>query len=440
MSPRSDTTAPAAPTVLSSPATGRRSGETELIAFLAMSMALAALGIDLLLPAYDAIRADLGMAADATAVTGLITAYFLGLAIGQLIYGPIADRYGRKRALSIGYVVYALGAVATAVGPTLAALLVARFVWGLGAAGPRVVTLAIVRDTYEGERMAKAMSFIMAVFLMVPVVAPSIGAAAVQLVSWRWVVAGCAVAVAAATLWARRIPETLAPEHQLPMTISRIAGAARTVLSNRQTASYMLGMTGLYGVFASYLASSQPIFSQVFDAADLFPIVFGGLAIVMGAAMVTNARIVERIGTRRLAHVVLLAYIAVTTGMLVIALVTGGRPPLWLFLTAMAVLLVTHALMIPNFNTIAMAPMGAIAGTASAVIGATQLAAGALLGALIDRTFAGTILPLAWGFVASSLLALACVLFAERGRLFQPLMPTPTPRARAEALAEHDLT
>jgi MFS transporter, DHA1 family, multidrug resistance protein len=431
------TTAPAPPATTSP--TRRSPGRVELTSFLALSMALAALGIDLLLPTYDAIRADLGLAADATAVTGLITTYFLGLAAGQLVYGPIADRYGRKRALHIGYAIYGLAALATAFGPTLGALLVARFVWGLGAAGPRVVTLAIVRDTYEGERMAKAMSFIMAVFILVPVIAPTIGAGVAALVSWRWLAVGSAVAAVAAALWARRIPETLAPEHQLPMTASRIAAAAKVVVSNRQTVGYTLALTALYGVFSSYLASSELIYSQVFDEGDRFPLIFGGLAAVMGVAMVLNGRVVERIGTRRLAHGVLLGYLVAAGALVAIALATGGRPPLWVFLIAIGAMLVSHALLIPNFNTIAMNPMGAIAGTAASVIGATQIAVGALLGAALDRTFDGSIVPLSLGFLGYGVLAFGLVLWAERGRLFQRLYPPPSAEELAESLSDHEV-
>jgi DHA1 family bicyclomycin/chloramphenicol resistance-like MFS transporter len=427
--PRTDeplTTAPAR--AAPRPALGR----VEFTTFLAMSMALAALGIDLMLPAFGDIRADLGLAPDSTAVAGLITAYFLGLALGQLIYGPIADRYGRRRALGIGYAVYGVGALASAVSPSLGLLLLGRFVWGLGAAGPRVVTLAVVRDTYEGERMARAMSFIMAVFILVPVIAPTLGAIATSLVSWRWVFAVCVLAVAGMSLWARRLPETMAPEHRLPLTFRRITGAARTVVSNRQTAFYTLALTALYGVFTSYIASSEIIFTEVFGQGDTYPFIFGGMAAVMGVAMLANAHVVQAIGTRRLAHGVLLGYLVAAALMLALALSTGGRPPLAIFLVALALMLVSHGLLIPNFNTIAMAPMGAVAGTASAVIGAVQIAIGALLGSLLDRAFNGTIEPLAWGFFGYGVIAFALVLWAERGRLFERLVTTAPPEAIAE--------
>jgi DHA1 family bicyclomycin/chloramphenicol resistance-like MFS transporter len=284
-----------------------------------------------------------------------------------------------------------------------------------------VVTLAVIRDSFDGERMSRAMSFVMAVFILVPVIAPAAGAAIVSIGSWRWLFGVCALAVAVMALWAVRLPETLHEEHRRELRFSRIAKAAKFVASDRQTVTYTLAMTALYGAFSSYLASSEIIFGETFDRAGMFPIIFGGLAVVMGGAMLTNARIVGRVGTRRLAHVVLLAYVVVAGALVAIALVTGGRPPLAVFLVGMAAMLSSHALLIPNFNTMAMAPMAAVAGTASSVIGAVQIAMGAALGAVLDRAFDGTIRPLAFGFLGYGLLALGLVLWGERGRLFGPL-------------------
>ena len=398
-------------------------GRVEFTSLLALSMALAALGIDLMLPAFAAIRGDLGLAPDSTGAAGLVTAYFLGLALGQLVYGPLADRFGRKPLLRVGYLIYGLGACASAVAPGLAILLFARFVWGFGAAGPRVVTMAVIRDTYEGDEMSRAMSLVMAVFILVPVLAPSLGAAAIALFSWRWLFGACLVAVSLVGIWSVRLPETLAEHHRLPLRYDRLRAAARTIVSERRTVGYTLAMTALFGSFTSYLGSSELIFSEVFDRREEFPYLFGGVAAVMGIAMITNSRIVERFGTRRLAHVVMLGYLATAAGLTVLAAVTGGTPPLVPFLATLALLLGGHALLIPNFNSIAMTPMGAVAGTAASVIGATQVAVGALLGSVLDRAFDGTVMPLSLGFLGYGLLALALMLWAEGGRLFRGLSP-----------------
>jgi MFS transporter, DHA1 family, multidrug resistance protein len=395
-----------------------RMGRGELTILLAMTIALTALGIDLMLPMFPAIRADLGLPEGSTAVAGLVTAYFLGLAAGQLLYGPLADRYGRKAALNLGFVIYGIGALGAVLAPNLGVLLLARAVWGFGAAGGRVVTLAVVRDTYEGERMARAMSTIMAVFILVPVVAPTFGAALGGLVGWRWLFATCLLAVVAVALWARRLPETLAPQYRLELRADRILRAARIVVTERVTLGYGLAMIALFGGFTAWLGSAELIIGETFDAAASFPLVFGALAAVMGVAAFTNGRVVERIGLRRLAHVVLVGYLVSATVLVVVTVTTDGRPPLWLFLVTLAPVLCSHALLIPNCNTIAMQPMAAIAGTASAVIGASQIAGGALLGAAIDALFDGTVLPLATGFLLLGIVASVFVIWAERGRLF----------------------
>lgn len=410
-------------------------GRREFTALLAFSMALTAFGIDVMLPAFGLIRAGFGLPADSTAVAGLVTAYFVGLALGQLLYGPLADRYGRRAALYSGYGIYAVGALAATISPTLSLLLISRFVWGLGAAGPRVVTLAVIRDSFEGDQMSRAMSFVMAVFILVPVIAPTLGSAIVSVASWRWVFMACVLAVIIMVLWASRLPETLREEHRIGLRFGPVLRAARLVVSDRQTVAYGLAMTALYGGFTSYLGSSEIIFGETFGLAAAFPFLFGGLAAVMGAAMIANARVVRRFGTRPLAHGVLVGYVLAAAALTSIALATGGRPPLPLFLAGMALMLSSHALLIPNFSTIAMAPMGRVAGTASSVIGSVQVAAGALLGSVLDRAFDGTIRPLSLGFLGYGILALGLVLWAEQGRLFRPLASTvidqPPPTAEA---------
>jgi DHA1 family bicyclomycin/chloramphenicol resistance-like MFS transporter len=400
--------------------TSRAPGRRELTALLAFSIALAALGIDVMLPALGAIRAELGLGEQSTAVAGLVTAYFIGMAAGQVGYGPLADRYGRRSALYLGFALYGVGALAAAVSPSLPLLLVSRFVWGLGAGGPRVAVLAIVRDMYEGERMARIMSFVFAVFILVPVVAPTIGAAGVRAASWRWLFAGCAVAVVLMAVWALRLPETLRDEYRVELRLRRVIAAAKAVVSNRQTVAYTLATTALYGAFTSYLGSSEIIIGETYGRAAEFPLIFGGVAACMGAAMLANARAVERVGTRRLAHGTLTAYVVVAAAIAVVAVVSGGRPPLPVYVAEVVLMLAGHALLLPNLNTIAMDPMAAIAGTASSVIGAVQTAAGALLGSVIDAAYDGTVRALSFGFLVCGFAALMLVLWGESGRLFRP--------------------
>ena len=394
-------------------------GRFELTALLALASALSALGIDLMLPAFDHIRADLGLAAGSTAVAGLVTTYFLGLATGQLIYGPLSDRYGRRPALYAGFGIYALGAGAAALAPSLGLLLFARFVWGLGAAGPRVVTQAVIRDTYEGDAMAKAMSLVMALFVLVPIVAPSLGAAVVSVTSWRWLFVGCMAATLAMALWTRRLPETLHPEHRLELRFGRVASAARMVVSDRQALGYTLAQTALYGAFMSWIGSAESIISDTFDQEGRFPIIFGAMGAVIGIAMLTNARIVHRFTARRVVHAVLFVYLGAAATFVAVGAATDGEPPLAVFLLILVTLVACHALLIPNCTSIAMAPMAAVAGTAASLMGAALIAGGAVLGSFVDGAFDGTIRPLATGFLGYGILGFTIILWAERGRLFQ---------------------
>ena len=383
----------------------RQLGARELISLLAFSMALTALGIDLLLPAFGAVRAEFGLAADDNATAGLVTAYFLGLAGGQLVYGVLADALGRRRTLYLGYAIYFAGAVASFLAPSLATLYAARVLWGVGAAGSRVVTLAVVRDTWVGDRMSRAMSFIMAVFITVPILAPALGQVIVDVAPWRWVFGACAVGVVLVGAWALRLPETLPEEHRLPLRTDRLVAATKAVLHEPRTMWPALAMTSLYGVFTSYLASSELIISDVFGRGEQFPVIFGGLAATLGAGMLLNARIVDALGTKRVTRWSMRSYVVVSFVFAAVVVAGDGVPGFWPFAVVLAVLLGSHALLVPNINSLAMEHVGHVAGTASSVIGALQIAGGALLGSLIDRMLDGTVTPLALGFLGYGVLS-----------------------------------
>ena len=382
----------------------RRLGAPQLISLLAFSMALTALGIDLLLPAFGAIRDEFGLAADDNATAGLVTAYFLGLAGGQLLYGVLSDALGRRRTLYLGYGIYFLGAVASFLAPSLATLYAARVLWGLGAAGSRVVSLAVIRDTWVGDRMSRAMSFVMAVFITVPILAPALGQAIVEVAPWRWIFGACAIGVVLVAFWAWRLPETLAPADRLPLQTDRLVAATKAVLREPRTMWPALAMTALYGVFTSWIASSELIISDVFGRGEQFPLIFGGLAAALGVAMLVNARIVEALGTKKVTRIASTGYVIASVVFAVLAVASGGVPPFWPFAIVLAVLLGSHALLVPNINSLAMEHVGHVAGTASSVIGALQIAGGALLGSLLDRTLDGSITPLAIGFLGYGVL------------------------------------
>ncbi len=395
------------------PSTGLRPmSRRELIALMSLSMALTALSIDLMLPAFGEIRAAFDIAPDSSQTAAIVTVFMVGIAIAQLFYGPFADRFGRKPVLYVGFGFYALGAMGAALAPSFELLLASRLLWGIGSAGPRVLTLAIIRDTHEGDQMARMMSIIMAVFILVPVMAPSVGAAIITVTPWRGLFWFCVIYVVAIGLWARRLPETLHPEDRIELRFDGIRRAAGLVVGQRRAMALAGAMMILFAAFVSYLGTSELIIGDVFDMAGQFPLVFGGMAGLMGVATLVNAKIVGRFGSRRLVRIVLGGYVAAAAVLVAIALSSDGRPAFWLFAPILAGVLGSHALIIPNLNTMAMEPMARVAGTASAVIGTLQVGGGALLGSFIDRAYDGTVTPLAVGFLVSGVLALAAVRWA----------------------------
>lgn len=393
---------------------GIRAGSAEFTLFLAATMAMTALGVDIMLPAFGAIREGFGLAPDSTEVARVVTSYFFGIACGQVFYGPIADYFGRKRTLLVAATLYAAGAVASALAPSLLVVFIARFVWGLGAAGGRVIVGAIVRDVYEGDRMARAMSLVFSIFILVPVLAPAFGALILLVADWQWVFVFCAVYAVGVLLWSRRLPETLAPENRLEdLTFRRLQTAARVVVTNRITAGHTAALAVLFGVFTSYLASSEIMFGEVFGVVESFPYFFGGLAAVMGAAMFVNGRVVERIGIVRLTRWTMGIYIGVAAIFMVWILSEEGRPPLWGFVGGMAAILATHALLIPNLNSRALQPMGAVAGMAAAIVGTASTLIGATLGALLDARFDGTLRPFAIALFGAAVVSAVIVRWSE---------------------------
>jgi DHA1 family bicyclomycin/chloramphenicol resistance-like MFS transporter len=382
-------------------------GSKGFVAVLSMCMAVTALGVDTILPAYGQIRESLGLADDATEVTGLITFYLMGNSIGLLPAGLLSDRFGRKAVMWGGLVLYVVGAIGSVLAPTLGLMFVARFVWGLGGAGPRVAALAMIRDGFAGEQMAKQMSFVMAVFLLVPAVGPALSAGILALGSWQWVFWMCAIAAVAVSLLVVRLPETLPLESRRPLAARSAWRSIRIVLATPGTAWYLVSLTALFGVFMSYLASSELIIDQTFGLKPWFPAFFGGTAIVMLAAMLVNGRFVERLGLSRLLRITFVGSMASVGSMLVVALLTGGEPPFWLFVVLISAVLFFQQMLIPNMNSSAMRPLAEVAGTGTAILGMVSGVLGAIIGELINRRFDGTITPLAIGFVVSGVVAIS---------------------------------
>jgi DHA1 family bicyclomycin/chloramphenicol resistance-like MFS transporter len=380
-------------------------GSRAFIAVLSMCMAVTALGIDSVLPAFPEIRSALDLDPGATSVTGLITFFFIGSSLGLLPAGLLADRFGRRPVMWGGLALYVAGAIGSLMAPTLGTMFVARFIWGLGSAGPRVAAMAMVRDAYEGAQMARQMSLIMAVFILVPTFAPALAVGILAIGPWQAIFWFCAAAGALVATSVTRLPETMQADNTRTLSAGAAWQSCRIVVATPGTVGYLLSLTALFGVFMSYLASSEIVLDQVFGLAEWFPLFFGGIALAMGAAMYINGRVVERVGLHRIVAIGFWANTVAVVGLLTLALITSGRPGFVPYFVLLTFVLFTQQMLIPNLNAMAMRPLAHVAGTGAAILGMVAGVLGALIGSLIDRQFDGTVTPLAIGFVVSSLVA-----------------------------------
>ena len=395
---------------------GRRPGEREFIALMAALTASTALGIDVMLPALGEIRAAFGLAADSTTVSWAVTLYLLGLGCAQLIFGPLADRFGRKPALWAGLTLYALGAAGAALAPSLEFLLVSRLLWGIGAASPRAMALTITRDVYVGDRMARALSLIMAVFMIAPILGPGIGELLLLSGSWRWVFGFSVLTATALCLWVIRLDETLDPRHRMSLDVRRLTGAFRAIVGNRATLGYGLALTCMLGAFVAYLAGLELLFDDVYGRGGQFALLFGASAAVMAPSALSSMRTIRALGAEAVLHRAVAVHIVVGITLAVVSLMSGGAPPFWLWWALLTVLNALHVVIVPICNTLAMTPMGEIAGTASAVIGAFSMGVGALLASLTTRFLQGSVTPLSLGYLGYGTLAAVCIFWAGRQR------------------------
>ena len=402
-------------------------GPRELVGMMAMVMALNALAIDTMLPALP----DMGQALaapDANARQHIVTAYLLGTGAGALVYGPLADRYGRRRVLMGALLAYTLIALASAFGTSFAPFVILRFVHGLAGSALGVVVVAIIRDLFEGDAMARRMSLVFLVFMGVPVIAPAIGQGVLMVADWRWIFGVLAAMGAMMMVWVGiRLPETLRREDVVPLSVRAASAVWRTVVLNRSATGHVLAAACAQAALYGYLTSAQQIVADIYDAADRFAAVFAGVAVGIAIANWSNSRIVERFGARRVSQAALILYIALGATQLWLA--QGPPMPLWQFTVMMAANVGLIGFLGSNMGSIAMQPFGHVAGAASSFQSFARMVIAAPLGGLIGQAYDGTLRPLAWGFVGCGVAAAVLVVWAERGRLFRRLHPA-TARTR----------
>ena len=394
-------------------AAGPALGPGEFLALVALLISLVALATDTMLPALPAIGRDLG-ASRPNDVQFVITALFLGLGLGQIVFGPLSDRIGRRSAIHAGLVLFMGGCLMSIFAPTFEVMIAGRVLQGIGVAGPRVVTMALVRDQYEGRRMARLMSFVMAVFILVPTVAPALGQGILWLGGWRAIFTTFFAIAAIAFAWfALRQPETLPAARRRPLSPRAIGGAVLEVLRIRTALGYTLATGCVHAPFIAYLSSAQQIFQEAYGTGALFPVYFGVLALAIGGASLVNGRLVPRHGMRRLSRAATVSIVLVSVVAWTLAFAFEGLPPLWLFMAYLLAVFLCIGLLFGNLNALAMGPLGHLAGVGAAVVTSLSIFISLPLGALVGQSFDGTVYAQIAAFAVFGAGCLAAMRWAE---------------------------
>jgi MFS transporter, DHA1 family, multidrug resistance protein len=388
----------------------------EFVALIAALMAVDALAIDIMLPALPDMGDTLGVA-NANDRSLVLTVFLIGFGLPQLIFGPLTDRFGRRAPILIGLTVYAFTALFAPLAPNFALLLLLRFVQGVAAASVRVAMLSAVRDRYSGKAMADIMSLVFAIFLLVPILMPGVGQLILLVASWRLVFVVMGLMAGVVALWTLlRLPESLGVERRRPLDFRSVADGFAIVFANRVAFWYGMSGTFLVGGILGFVNTSQPIYVGIFKLGVFFPLAFAATAVVAAVASSLAPRIIDRLGVHRTAHGA--AIISTATCALWLAFSVAGLMPFWLFVAMVAIFVIMLVVSISTTTSLAMQPMGEVAGTASAVFGAMQTVGGAVLGYFVAQAFNGTVVPLVGALFIFDLCILACLLIAEQGRLF----------------------
>jgi DHA1 family bicyclomycin/chloramphenicol resistance-like MFS transporter len=387
----------------------------EFVALMASMIALAAISTDAMLPALPEIGRELG-AAQANDSQLILSLLFLGMAIGQIFYGPVSDSIGRKPAIYAGLAIFMAGCLLSMIATTFPMMLAARMLQGLGIAGPRSLATAVVRDRFSGRMMARVMSFIMTIFILVPIVAPAIGQGILLFAGWRSIFGFLFVfAIVVFVLFLIIQTETLAPEDRIPFSAKRITSAFKEVFTNRIALGFTIAAGLFSGAFLGYLNSAQPVFQDLYGLGERFPLIFAVIAISSGVASFVNARLVLRFGMRWLTTTANTSLTILSALYFIYAYTQQGHPPLWTFIAYFLLNFFAVGIMFGNLNSMAMEPLGHIAGVGAAVVGSLSNFISIPIGVAIGRAFNGTVLPLIGGFAIMCLATIFVMRWADSG-------------------------
>lgn len=393
--------------------------QREFVSLMALIMSFIALAVDAMLPALQFIGKDLGLS-NLNDTQYIISSIFAGMAVGLIFFGPFSDSFGRKPAILLGGAIYIIGCLISYFSTNFEWMLIGRGLQGLGGASARVITIAMIRDEYSGNKMAKIMSLIMIIFILVPAFAPSLGLLVMKLATWRDIFSVMAMIAFIAMLWFfLRQPESLAPEKRSPFRFNKIFNGIKETITHPQSLPYLLSAGFSFGAFVGYLSLAQQILEVKYELGDRFAIAFGGLALCIGSASFVNSRLVERFGMLALCKYSLRFLFSFS----ILGIIANAWMPeglnLLMFLIYMAFSFFCVGILFGNFNALALQPLGHIAGVANSVISAVQTAVSVIVGSLIGSFYTGSVFPLVFGYLCCSFISIILVEWGSRRKLLE---------------------
>ncbi len=387
----------------------------EFVAMMAALMSIVALAIDAILPAISNIGEAI-KSTDPREHQLLVTMIFLGLGVGQLFFGPISDSFGRKPVVYVGFTIFLLASVICLYAPSLEIMVIGRILQGIGLSAPRTISISIIRDTYEGDYMAKIMSFVVAFFILVPVVAPAIGKLILDAAGWKSIfyVQMVFVLLVATWFWKRQ-KETLHPEYKIPFTKHVFIDGVKEFIKYRETVAFTLTSGLVTGAFLVYLSSAQHIFEDQYALKEMFPYIFAGLAVSIGLSTFLNGTLVMRFGMRKLSLMATIVFCVIAI-VYSITFLNSPNPSIYVLVGVLSIQFFCLGFMWGNFRSIAMEPIGHIAGIGAAINGFVSTLLSIPIATFIGEFVKDTVWPLFAGLAICGLCALTIFLLVNKPR------------------------
>lgn len=386
----------------------------EFVFMMALMMSIVALSIDAILPALHVIAVDMNIT-EVKDAQHYIVAIFIGLALGQLLFGPLSDAIGRRLAIVGGYSIFIVGSIMAINASSHETMLLSRFFQGFGLAAPKVISIAIVRDLHKGRTMARVMSFIMMIFILVPMIAPLLGQLMLTVVNWKAIfVVTLFVGLTSLAWYLVRQQETLKAENRIQLSATSMLDALSFVLKNRQSIGYTVAAGIISGPFVFYLSSASHLLSDSYGLGEWFPLYFSALTISFAISSYINGKQVMKLGMRYLSRIALIVISLSAALFLTVSIYYNGHPSLMILTVYLLVTFFCLALIFGNLNSLAMEPLGKSAGLGSAIVGSLSTIIAALIAVFIGMFFNGSVFPLVIGFGTAGISSLALTWWTDK--------------------------